>query len=179
MKTRAYPIQPRNVWRGIRWLVLVAVLFVLPLSAYAQGGGDGQPIREVTDDEVNDISSRLYCPVCENVPLDVCGTAACARWRAQVRTLLEQGESEDEVINYFVTQFGQRVVGTPQDPWLNFLAWAVPAGAVIVGAGAVAYLFLRWRRRTSPPAQPEVAVEPLTPDDEYRARLERELRGEE
>ncbi len=176
---RADLIQPRNLWWGIRWLVLVMVLFVLPLSAYAQGGG-GQPIREVTDDEVNDISSRLYCPVCENVPLDVCGTAACARWRAQVRTLLEQGESEDEVINYFVTQFGQRVVGTPQDPWLSFLAWAVPAGAVIVGAGALAYLFLRWRGRTSPPAQPQAAdAQSQTPDDEYRARLERELRGEE
>jgi len=175
---RADLIQPRNLWWGIRWLVLVAVLFVLPLSVYAQGGGDGQPIREVTDDEVNDISSRLYCPVCENVPLDVCGTAACARWRAQVRTLLEQGKSEDEVIDYFVTQFGQRVVGTPQDPLLNFLAWAVPAGAVIVGAGVVAYALQRWRERATSPALPEAAAEPQTPDDAYRARLERELREE-
>lgn len=177
---KAYPVRPLwNPGWGMRWLVLVVVLLALPLTVYAQGGGDGQPIREVTDDEVNDISNRLYCPVCENVPLDVCGTQACVRWRAQVRTLLEQGKSEDEVIDYFVTQFGQRVVGTPQDPLLSLLAWAVPAGAVIVGAGVVAYALLRWRARTASPALPEAAAEPQTPDDEYRARLERELRGEE
>ncbi len=34
----------------------------------------GQP---PTDDEVNRIAKQLYCPVCENTPLDVCPTQAC------------------------------------------------------------------------------------------------------
>ena len=47
--------------------------------------------RAVTDDQVNAIAQQLYCPVCENVPLDVCPTAACAQWRATIREKLEAG----------------------------------------------------------------------------------------
>ena len=156
-------------------LPLVA-LALAPRQGLAQGGGGEEgrpPVREVTDDEVNAVSRELYCPVCENEPLDVCGTAACERWRAQVRTMLEQGASREEVINYFVEQFGQRVVATPRDPVLNLLSWAVPAAAVVLGLVIVGVVLVRWRfgSRAGHPAE-EIAQE----DDDYRARLERELR---
>ena len=44
-----------------------------------------------TDNEVNAIASKLYCPVCPNTPLDVCETQACADWRAQIRDQLTAG----------------------------------------------------------------------------------------
>ena len=123
------------------------------------------------------MSRQLYCPVCENIPLDVCGTAACARWREQVRTLLSEGKSEGEVIDYFVTQFGERVVGTPQDPTLNFFSWAVPAAAVIVGLGIVGVVFIKWRtgNHVIPDEPHEESVQ--SDDDDYRIRLEQELRN--
>lgn len=43
--------------------VLGAALFWLPASVFA---APATP----TDDEVNAVASQLYCPVCENVPLD-------------------------------------------------------------------------------------------------------------
>jgi cytochrome c-type biogenesis protein CcmH len=165
---------------GVVAAILVVVALALVVPVHAQGdGGDTPPVREVTDDEVNAISHQLYCPVCENVPLDVCGTPACIRWRAQVRTLLEGGASEAEVVDYFVEQFGQRVVGEPLDPALSFLSWAVPAGAVIIGLAVFGIVLLRWRAGD---ADPVLAVEVVMPegpaltDDDYRARLERELR---
>ncbi len=162
-------------------LAVVAVLLLgAPLLVDAQGGGQGTtPVREVTADEVNRVSRKLYCPVCENIPLDVCGTAACARWRAQVRTLLEQGKTEDEVINYFVEQFGQRVVGTPQDPTLNFLSWAVPLASVVIGVVVAGYALVRWRRLSVPerPSAADDAADLAGVDDDYRKRLERELRN--
>ncbi|GAB4568907.1 MAG: hypothetical protein Kow0077_00520 [Anaerolineae bacterium] len=161
-------------------VVLFVALIVLPVAvAVAQGGGEGStpPVREVTADEVNAISKNLYCPVCENVPLDVCGTAACARWREQVRTLLEEGKSEEEVIDYFVTQFGERVVATPKDPVLNFFSWAVPAASVVVGLGIVGYVLVRWRKGQGAPRRPAAVDEPADHvDDDYRQLLERELR---
>jgi cytochrome c-type biogenesis protein CcmH len=169
-------------------LVLGSLLLALPLAlpgiASAQGGEQATPAptREVTADEVNAISSELYCPVCENIPLDVCGTEACARWREQVRTLLEDGASQDEVINYFVTQFGERVVGTPQDPFLNLMSWAVPIVGVALGVVVAGLVFVRWRAgsRTLTAAELRRArreAESGTDDDDYRERLERELRN--
>jgi cytochrome c-type biogenesis protein CcmH len=161
------------------WVILLVALALLPVMAaapvYAQGGGE--PVREVTADEVNEISSKLYCPVCENIPLDVCGTAACARWREQVRTLLEEGSSEEQVIDYFVEQFGERVVGTPLDPTLNFFSWAVPAGSVILGLIIVVVVFIRWRNPVDIEDDADDVDESIPgEDDDYRSRLERELR---
>ena len=168
-------------------LVIVGgLLLALPWIASAQGGGEATPAptREVTADEVNTISSELYCPVCENIPLDVCGTEACARWREQVRTMLEEGKSNDEVISYFVTQFGDRVVGTPQNPVLNFMSWAVPIAGVALGVIVAGLVFVRWRSggRTLSAAELRrarraVASDTDTDDDDYRERLERELRN--
>jgi cytochrome c-type biogenesis protein CcmH len=163
-------------------LTILLGVAVWPGAVRAQGGDGAEPtpVRDVTADEVNAISHKLYCPVCENIPLDVCGTAACARWREQVRSLLEGGASEEDVINYFVEQFGERVVGTPKDPTLNFLSWAVPALAAVLGAGIVLAALIRWRRsnnRESGGAFDEEEV--VHQDNDYRARLEHDLQERE
>ncbi|MDP1779752.1 MAG: cytochrome c-type biogenesis protein CcmH, partial [Anaerolineales bacterium] len=69
-------------------LFTFASLFYQP--AFAQ---DNVP----TDDEVNAIAQQLYCPVCENTPLDVCPTEACRQWRELIRLQLSQGMTEAEI----------------------------------------------------------------------------------
>ena len=77
----------------------------------------------VTDDQVNAIAKQLYCPVCENIPLDVCPTQACAEWRGLIRDMLSQGKSETEIKTYFVQQYGDRVLGTP--PGTALTGWFI------------------------------------------------------
>src|SRR3990172_12183204 len=69
-----------------------------------------------SDDEVNAIAHQLYCPVCENVPLDVCPTQACAQWRATTPPKLAPGWAEGPSKDYFVGQYGERRFGTPPAP---------------------------------------------------------------
>ena len=57
--------------------VLLLTLGGLALTYGAAFAQEATPIP-VTDDQVNAIAHDLYCPVCENTPLDVCGTQACA-----------------------------------------------------------------------------------------------------
>ena len=84
-------------------------VFLTAGLAYAQGVQPNPP----SDDAVNVIAKQLYCPVCENIPLDVCGTQACAQWRELIREKLAQGWSEDQIKQYFVNQYGDRVLATP------------------------------------------------------------------
>ncbi len=133
-----------------RWLRLLAVL-ALCFGAAAVLAQDAP--GEVTADEVNAIASKLYCPVCENIPLDACGTAACADWRNEIRLQLESGMGEDAIVTDFVRRFGDRVVGTPQDPALAALSIVTPV--VIIGlalAGGV-YFLMRNRRKDAPPVE--------------------------
>jgi len=150
--------------KTFRLLAAFAIL-LLGAAALAQDG-------TVTADDVNAIAEKLYCPVCENIPLDACGTAACADWRNEIKIQLEQGMSEAEITADFVRRFGDRVVGTPQDPLLRTLSLATPW--LLIGVGLVLGLafLLRSQRQEASPSQP--ASPSASP---YHDLLERDLRG--
>jgi cytochrome c-type biogenesis protein CcmH len=161
---------------AVALIVLIAALGVVAVAS-AQDGGDTPPPdgETVTDDEVNAIAEQLYCPVCENVPLDVCGTKACADWRDEIRTMLQEGRSEDEIKAYFSDRYGRRVLATPERTGIDLLVWILPPVGVLIGA-AVLVLALRRMAPTSLKAQP--AAGGITYDDldpEYVARIERDL----
>ena len=170
----------RHVHPMIAALILLAILIglsIAPFPIFAQGGN-----TTVTDDDVNAVARRLYCPVCENIPLDTCGTLACAQWRDEIRIQLEGGATPQQVIDSFVARFGDRVVGTPQDPTLRSLSlvtpWVISGIALLVAV----FAFIRWQRSRSVTASGAGALasqatadSALPSIDEYMARLEDDL----
>ncbi|MBI5964625.1 MAG: cytochrome c-type biogenesis protein CcmH [Chloroflexi bacterium] len=132
----------------------------------------------VTDDEVNAVAHQLYCPVCQNTPLDVCPTDACRDWREQIRGMLAEGKTEDEILQYFVDQFGDRVLAAPPvTTTFNWLIYILPA--IIILAGAI-ILFRSLKEWTTPKAvaagSGAAGTDASSPKDEYVARLEEELK---
>ena len=127
-----------------------------------------------SDDQVNAIAKDLYCPVCENIPLDVCPTQACAEWRALIKELLAEGKTEQEIKDYFVRQYGDRVLATPPPRGLNWLVYVIPPIAIVGGAYILYRAFRAWKQ---PPVEEseQVFTEELE-RDEYIMRLEEELR---
>ena len=107
-----------------------------------------------SDDEVNRIAHQLYCPVCENTPLDVCPTEACRQWRDLIRQQLSQGWSEDRIKQYFQDQYGARVLAEPPRTGLNWMVYVLPP--LIIAAGAI--LLLRAMRNWTKPTGGESSV---------------------
>ena len=109
-----------------RWLFLALLLVLLPTAVYGQG--------EITDDEVNAVAKDVYCPVCESTPLDVCPTAACADWRELIRVKLAEGQSRDEILDYFARQYGEGVLANPPRRGASLVVlWILPFALVLVG----------------------------------------------
>ena len=104
--------------------LLLAFLFagLNGVSAFAQ---DVDPFLP-SDDDVNAVSKELYCPVCENIPLDVCETKACEQWRELIREKLADGWSEEQIKDYFVLQYGDRVLSEPPRRGFNWLVYILP-----------------------------------------------------
>lgn len=152
-----------------------AFIGLLLSSVFFTGAVAQQPTPVVvSDDQVNAIAKQLYCPVCENIPLDVCPTQACEEWRALIRDLLAEGKTEQEIKDYFVRQYGDRVLETPPPRGLNWLVYIIPPIAILAGAYILYRAFRAWK-------QPLTAYESnLHPqeleNDEYVHRLEEELR---
>ena len=158
---------------------LLLVLFLIACLVVALGWTAAVQAQQstppgVTDDQVNAVAKQLYCPVCENIPLDVCPTTACAQWRALIREKLGQGWSEDQIKDYFVAQYGDRVLAVPPARGLNWLVYLIPPIAIIAGAIILYRAMRAWRQ---PPTIPAETDQPTPrPDDPYAARLEEELR---
>ncbi len=154
------------LWGALFLAFILVAILVIP--AFAQG------TTPPTDDDVNAVAKQLYCPVCENTPLDVCPTQACAQWRDLIRLKLSQGESEAEIKDYFVANYGARVLNEPPREGLNWLAYIVPPLAILAGA---AFLFSAFRRMKKPAlAAPAQGPEVDASVDEYVSRLEAEVK---
>jgi cytochrome c-type biogenesis protein CcmH len=128
-----------------------------------------------TDDEVNAVASQLYCPVCESTPLDVCPTEACRQWRDLIRQQLADGMTEDQIKQYFVDNYGARVLAEPPKQGSYWLFYLLPP--VIILAGAI-ILFRSMRAWTRPIAAPAVssAARSEPSKDDYVSQFEEELK---
>jgi len=155
--------------RNTQYAIFVAILFALFASpAHAQ---ESTPI--IPDDAVNAIAKDMFCPVCESVPLDVCPTQACAQWRELIRQRLAQGWTEQQIKDYFVQQYGDRVLAEPPRTGLNWLVYIIPPLFVLAGALIVMSVLRTWKAQT---VQAALTNAPPTIDDDYVRRLEEELK---
>lgn len=153
--------------RNLFLTLFVGGIFILLLSGVGSAYAQGEP---PTDDEVNAIAGELYCPVCENIPLDVCPTQACEQWRATIREKLAIGWDDEQIKQYFVDQYGARVLATPPAQGLNWLVYILPPVAFLAGG------IVLWRAVRSWRTEKPVSVEEMVAsDDPYIARIEEEL----
>lgn len=129
-----------------------------------------------TDNEVNAVAKQLYCPVCENISLDVCPTTACAQWRALIRAQLAEGKTVDEIKEYFVANYGDRVLATPPTRGFNWLVYILPP-LFFLGGVYMVYRVLRTMKYKKPdqPVQPPAESGEAAQADPYFARIEAEL----
>ena len=158
----------RNLLRLVLYVPVLLGLLLSTRPAIAQA-------PTPSDDEVNRIAHELYCPVCENTPLDVCPTEACRQWRDLIRQQLAQGWSESRIKQYFVDQYGARVLAEPPATGLNWLVYVLPPLIILAGAFMLLRAMRGWTRPgTAAVTEPEPGN--AAPQDEYVARLEEELK---
>lgn len=160
------------------WSALILMLIALTSVTLAQDGAPPTPTpaarKAVTSDDVNRIAKQMYCPVCENEPLDACRTAACQQWRAQIGQMLAEGQTEQQIKDYFVARYGARVLAQPPASGTSLWLYVLPVVGLVVGAVLVVWLMRRMRRRAAQTAGAPAA--PAT-GDEYVDRVERDLKN--
>ncbi len=126
---------------------------------------------------VSDISDQLICQCGCTLVLANCTHSECMS-RDTMTTLIEQklsqGQSEAQIIQSFVEQYGEQVLASPPKRGFNLTAWILPFAAIL-GGGGIIYMAVRkwvWQGRQSATTA-EVEVEES--DEEYRRQLEEEL----
>jgi cytochrome c-type biogenesis protein CcmH len=149
--------------------------FLLLVLALVAGSPASAQDSFPSDDDVNRVAKKLYCPVCPNTPLDVCETQACKDWREEIRVQLSAGWSEAEVTSYFVERYGERVLAEPERGGFTSLVWILPVVAFVAGLAIVVQVLRSWRARRQQAASAALPTESARIAPEVRARIEREL----
>lgn len=145
-----------------RLLVLLGVLMILvPVASAAQ------PQFSMTE-----IEAELMCPTCQS-RLDLSHSPAADRIRAFVERKRVDGWTKQQVKDALVADFGPSVLAAPPAAGLGLVAWLVPLGAVLIGAGSVAAVVLAWRRRRAPGAVLEEPAVEAALDARIDAELQR------
>jgi cytochrome c-type biogenesis protein CcmH len=152
---------------------ITTLIFVLSALAVATVSAQGST---PTDDEVNAIAKQLFCPVCENTPLDVCPTQACKEWREEIRNMLADGKSEAEIKQHFVDYYGARVLAEPPRTGFNWLVYVVPPIVIVAGIFVLFRALRAWSQTSQTVADTDEGDAFPPPDDEYIARMEEELK---
>jgi cytochrome c-type biogenesis protein CcmH len=155
------------------FILLLALVLLGSFTATTVFAQDG-----ITDDEVNAIAKQLYCPVCENTPLDVCPTEACRQWRELIRLQISQGMTEAQIKQYFVDNYGTRVLAEPPRTGLNWLVYILPPLFILAGAFILFRSLREWTKPKAVEAGSSGESEASSPSDtdEYVARFEEEVK---
>jgi cytochrome c-type biogenesis protein CcmH len=139
-------------------LRLASALFVIVLGLLAAPlAGAAEPPRAA------DLEAELVCPVCETT-LDQSNAPVAERMKAFIRERIAAGDSEQEIKDALVAQFGPGVLAEPPGGGFGLLAWLIPLVAVVIGVVVVAALVRGWSRRRGE----AVADAPLDPGVEQR-----------
>jgi cytochrome c-type biogenesis protein CcmH len=109
------------------------------------------------------IAAELRCPDCQALSVAESRTSAAAAIRAEIGKQLAAGRTPDEIRQHFVARYGEWILLAPTSP----LAWWLPALAVLAGAAAFGWWWLRGR---GPSAAAPSAARPITDADRRRVR---------
>lgn len=149
-----------------------AVIIVGGLALYADNivyaqGGDRYP-PNVDADEVYQISRRLYCDVCQGVPLSDCPSDQCRSWREEIAELLSEGRTEDQVREYFADRYGEKVSGVPLKASNLLLTFAIPGGLILFATLGIGWQVLQWKQREETRAMKAARSSDTHVDDDNR-----------
>lgn len=97
--------------------------------------------------------------------------------REKIDTMLAHGMGRTEIIAYFRSQYGEKILSAPTTQGFNILAWTMPFMALAAGCALIMFTVGRWHKRPPAPASSETpAADQAAVDPDLRRRLERELR---
>ena len=126
------------------WLTLV----LLALSAVSLQAREAAPLApdEATEKRLVAISSELRCLVCQNESLSGSHAELANDLRREIRTLIQEGKSDAEIMDFMVSRYGDFVRYRPPLKGTTLLLWFGP-GLLLVGGLVTLVLYLRRRNK--------------------------------
>lgn len=129
---------------------IVIGLNLLLLSLQLQAAIDVYQFNKDTDRErFQYLVSELRCPKCQNQNIADSNAEIARDLRAKIHTMLSDGRSDDEIIDYMTARYGEFVLYEPRVSIQTYLLWFGPAILLVLGILVILWIVRRNARQTS------------------------------
>ncbi|APO74033.1 cytochrome-c-type biogenesis protein CcmH/CycL [Rhizobium etli 8C-3] len=146
----------------IRPLLLAIALFLTAAPAFAVNPDEvlADPALEA---RARALSAELRCMVCQNQSIDDSNADLAKDLRLLVRERITDGDSDEQVLNYIVSRYGEFVLLKPRLGIRTLLLWGAPVLLIVVGG--ISLLVFARRRAGRPTGSPLTAEEKARLDE--------------
>lgn len=148
-------------------LILLTLLF--PYTAVSADDPEGETIER----SARELYGRIMCPLCAGQTIAQSSNETSRQMRDLVLKKLRQGETKEEVLQYFASRYGERIMAKPNKEGLNLILWFLPFILFAFAAILIYSLIRRWSRKGRAEETSHSEESQLS---EYKERLEKELK---
>ena len=150
----------------IVFLMLASVLLFAPAEGFSANA------TEITQGLICLCGCNLVIPACQ-ASME-CGTSD--QITKEVDQMVAAGKTKDEIIQFYIAKYGEKILAAPSKKGFNCLAWVLPFLGLAVGVGGI-YVFIG--RSLGSGRKKEEAAEKSAGtsenDKKYREQFESEL----
>ncbi|MBI3581342.1 MAG: cytochrome c-type biogenesis protein CcmH [Nitrospinae bacterium] len=151
---------------------------MISLSAPAFAAGTIPPTKQAGNAVYENLTSNLACLCGCGTTLKTCPHETCSfaiPVRKELRGLIDQGLSGDEIKAKLVAHHGEAILAQPMFYGFNTLAWITPFLAIMVVGYLVATIIKKWSVGKTVPAAKKPAATSPSPD-RYVEKMREELK---
>ncbi len=142
-------------------------------------------IPVMADADMDAIQQNLMCQCGCTMVLYSCDCGTAEQMRGEIKTMLGEGKTQQQVLDYYVGKYGEKVLAAPTKQGFNLTAYITPFAGIVVAGGSILLVLRQWvfrGKRFGTAIQPiavagdEPPQQPVhTTRDELRAQLARDL----
>jgi cytochrome c-type biogenesis protein CcmH len=148
-------------------LILFILFFTIP-AVIARQSKD-----EALEKTARELYARIMCPICSGQTIAQSNSGTSIQMRDLVLKKLRQGETKEEILQYFISRYGERIMAKPSKKGFNLMLWFLPFVLVVFATILIYLLIRRWSTKGRVEEDAHLEEAPLF---EYKERLEKELK---
>jgi cytochrome c-type biogenesis protein CcmH len=157
----------QHVQWGNKLLALVMAVFVFLTLTVQAGPVDTFEFKdEATELRFQILSKELRCPKCQNQNLSDSNSPIAEDLRSKLYTLLQEGQSDQEILDYMVYRYGDFVLYRPRVNSSTYILWFTPL--ILIGGviGGITIILRKRSNKKENATTEELSQEELTNLDE-------------
>jgi cytochrome c-type biogenesis protein CcmH len=121
------------------WIALAAVVVVALAVVLWPTGDQSSAARAHT------LETQLKCPECQGLSVADSQAPTSRAIRADIKRRIAKGQSDAQIRQAYVDDYGESILLTPQDSGISLIVWVLPVLVLALGATGIVYALRRSR----------------------------------